>query len=251
MNVVNEAFHDGVFAITLNRPEKKNAMSLELQEALYRALTNAGAQGASIIVIRGAGKTFCSGGDVIGFRDSAEPGALMDRSVDYLNRNITLIRRTPAVVIAVLEGMAVGAGVSLALACDLTLAETKAVMNMGYRRIGLTPDGGGSILLPRLVGMKRFNQLYFLFRNVTMEEAQKMGLVNFVVDEEHLEDELATLIGELKSLPMETTKKAKELVNFALFSGLESHLDRERRYVSEFAAAPSFQERLKKLFKKG
>ena len=144
---------------------------------------------------------------MIEFRDSAEPAVRMDGMADFLNRSINLIRNIPAIVIAVVEGLAVGAGMSLALACDLTLAETKAVMNMGYRRIGLTPDGGGSIFLPRLVGMKRFNELYFLSRNVTMEEAKEMGLVNFVVDEGDLEEELATLIEELKALPMETTAK--------------------------------------------
>jgi 2-(1,2-epoxy-1,2-dihydrophenyl)acetyl-CoA isomerase len=251
MDVVTEAYQDGVFSLTLNRPEKKNAMSIELLEALYRALKNAETKGASIIVIRGAGKTFCSGGDVIEFRDSAEPAVQVDSMADFLNRSINLVRNIPAIVIAVIEGLAVGAGMSLVLACDLALAEAKAVMNMGYRRIGLTPDGGGSIFLPRFVGMKQFNELYFLSRNVTMEEAKEMGLVNFVVEEGDLEEELATLIEELKALPMETTRKMKELVNFSLLSGLGSHLEKERLYVSQFSAETPFQERLKKLFKKG
>jgi len=251
MDVVTEAYRDGVFSLTLNRPEKKNAMSLELLKALYSALKNAETKGASIIVIRGAGKTFCSGGDVVEFRDSAAPAVQVDGMADFLNKSINLVRNIPAIVIAVIEGLAVGAGMSLALAADLTLAEAKTVMNMGYRRIGLTPDGGGSIFLPRLVGMKRFNELYFLSRNVTMEEAKEMGLVNFVVDEGDLEEELATLIEDLKALPMETTLKVKELVNFSLLSGLGSHLDRERLYVSQFSAETAFQERLKKLFKKG
>ena len=251
MDVVTEAYHDGLFSLTLNRPEKKNAMSLELLEALYRALKNAETKGASIVVIRGAGKTFCSGGDVIEFRDSAEPALQVDSMADFLNRSINLVRTIPAIVIAVIEGLAVGAGMSLVLACDLALAESKAVLNMGYRRIGLTPDGGGSVFLPRFVGLKRFNELYFLSRNVTMEEAKEMGLVNFVVEEGDLEEELATLIEELKALPMETTRNMKELVNLSLLSGLGSHLDKERLYVSQFSAETPFQERLKKLFKKG
>jgi 2-(1,2-epoxy-1,2-dihydrophenyl)acetyl-CoA isomerase len=226
-------------------------MSLELLEALYRGLKNAEAQGASIVVIRGAGKTFCSGGDVVEFRESAAPAERVDAMADFLNRSVGLIRGIPAIVVAVVEGLAVGAGMSLALAADLALAETKAVMNLTYRRIGLTPDGGASIFLPRLVGMKRFNELYFLSRNVAMEEAKEMGLVNFVVDEADLEEELATLVEELKALPMETTRKMKELVNASLLSELWPHLDRERLYVTQFSAAPSFQERLRKLFAKG
>ena len=251
MDVVTQVFRDGVASLTLNRPEKKNAMNLELLEALYGGLKEAEAQGASIIVLRGAGKTFCSGGDVIEFRDSEAPGERVDAMADVLNRSVNLIRSIPAIVIAVVEGLAIGAGMSLALAADLSLGETKAMMNMQYRKVGLTPDGGGSIFVPRLAGMKRFNELYFLSRNVTMEEAKEMGLVNFVVDEGDLEEELAGLIEELKALPMETTRKVKELVNSSVLSGLTAHLDRERLYVSQFSAAPAFQERIRKFFRKG
>lgn len=251
MGAVNKAYADGVYTVTLNRADKKNAMSLELLKDLYTCLTEAEKENASIVVIRGAGRTFCSGGDVIEFRDSDEPGVQIDAMADYLNRSINLIRTIPAIVIAVVEGLAVGAGLSLSLACDLTIADAKAIMNMGYRKIGLTPDGGASIFLPRLIGMKRFNEAYFLSRNISMEEAREIGIVNFIAGEAELEVRLAALIADLKALPTETTRKMKELVNRALLSGLETHLDRERRYVAEFAATPEFQERLKKLFKKG
>ncbi len=251
MGAVNTTYADGVYTITLNRPDKKNAMSLELLKDLYACLTEAEKENASVVVIRGAGKTFCSGGDVIEFRDSDEPGVQIDAMADYLNRSINLIRSIPAIVVAVVEGLAVGAGLSLSLACDLTIADANAMMNMGYRRIGLTPDGGASIFLPRLIGMKRFNEVYFLSRNITMEEAKEIGIVNFIVSAAELEAKLAALITDLKALPAETNRKMKELVNRALLSGLEPHLDRERRYVSEFAATAEFQERLKKLFKKG
>lgn len=251
MNVVEETYSDGVFTITLNRPEKKNAMSLDLLKALYTSLEKGEKQQARLIVIRGAGKTFCAGGDVIEFRDSPEPGPQIDIMADYLNRSIIKIRNIDAIVVAVVEGLAFGAGVSLSLACDLTLAEKKAVMNMAYRRIGLTPDGGGSIFLPRLIGMKRFNELYFLSRNVNMDEAKELGLVNMVCDEAELDVTLAALLKELGSLPTETTRKLKELVNRCMLQGLDVHLDRERRYVSEFAATKEFKERLAKLFKRG
>ncbi len=251
MGVVSEEFRDGVYSLTLNRPEKKNAMSLELLEALFRSLARAEKEGASIIVIRGAGNTFCAGGDVTEFRDSPAPAVQVDAMADYLNRGIMLIRTIPAITIAVVEGLAVGAGLSLTLACDLTLAESNAVMNMGYRRIGLTPDGGGSVFLPRLVGMKKFNELYFMSRNIAMDEAKAFGLINFTADAKDLEKELAGLVDGLKAMPMETTRSLKELVNKSVLSGLSTHLDKERLYVSRFSAKPAFQERLKKTFKKG
>jgi 2-(1,2-epoxy-1,2-dihydrophenyl)acetyl-CoA isomerase len=251
MSLVNEAYGDGICTLTLNRPEKKNAMSLELLEELYHSLQRAGEKKASLIVIRGSGKTFCAGGDVIQFMESPQPGAKVDSMADYLNRSIVQIRRTAAIVIAVVEGLAVGAGMSLCLACDLTIAERKASMSMAYRKIGLTPDGGGSFFLPRLINMQRFNELYFLSRSITMEEAKEMGIVNIVVDERELDDKLARLIADLKALPMETIQKAKDLVNLSLWQGLSTHLDRERLYVSQFSDEPRFQERLRKLFKKG
>ncbi len=251
MAVIEESYSDGVFTLTLNRPEKKNAMSLELLKALHSSLMAAEEKKAGVIIIRGAGKTFCSGGDVIEFRESAEPGSKVDSMADFLNKSVMQIRHTPAIVVAVVEGLAVGAGLSLSLACDLTIAERKALMNMGYRKIGLTPDGGGSIFLPRLVGMKRFNELFFLSRNITMEEAKEIGLVNLVVDEKELEEKLAALLSDLKAQPMETTARAKELVNLTLWQGTGTHLDKERRSVSEFATKPRFRERLRELFKKG
>ena len=251
MSLVNEAYSDDTCTLTLNRPEKKNAMSLQLLEELYHSLQRAGERKASLIVIRGNGKTFCAGGDVIQFMESPQPGAKVDAMADYLNRSILQIRRTPAIVIAVVEGLAVGAGMSLCLACDLTIAERKASMSMAYRKIGLTPDGGGSFFLPRLINMQRFNELYFLSRSISMEEAKEMGIVNMVVDEGELDEKLARLVADLKALPMETIQKAKELVNLSLWQGLSTHLDRERHYVSQFSNEPRFQERLRKLFKKG
>jgi len=98
--------------------------------------------------------------------------------------------------------------------------------------------------------MKRFNELYFLSRNIAMEEAQRIGLVNTVVDESQIEEKLRAIIDDIKALPVATTLKAKELVNLSLWQGLGTHLDKERRYVSEFASEAVFQERLGQLYKK-
>jgi len=250
MDVLAETFVDGVFTITLNRPDKKNAMSLELLKLLSEALERAESQKASIIVIRGAGKTFCAGGDILEFRESAQIDMQIDCMADYLHRSIRKIREVNAMVIAVVEGLAFGAGLSLSLACDLTVAEKKALMNMAYRRIGLTPDGGGSFFLSRLVGAKKFNELYLLSRNIDMQEARDMGLVNFVFGEDELEAKLAELIRDLKALPTESVGRFKELVNLSLFSGLATHLDKERLYVAELGTRPEFKKRLDLVLKR-
>src|SRR5271157_38115 len=250
MDVVIETFADGVFTIMFNRPEKKNAMSLELLKRLSEALARAEAQGAGVIVIRGAGKTFCAGGDILEFRQSERIDVQIDCMADYLHRSIQKIREINAIVIAVVEGLAFGAGLSLSLACDLTVAESKATMNMAYRRIGLSPDGGGSFFLSRLVGAKKFNELYLLSRNIEMQEARELGLVNFVFNDQEIDTKLAELVRDLKALPAESISRFKELVNLSLFSGLTTHLDRERRFVTELGSRPEFKQRLDAILKK-
>jgi 2-(1,2-epoxy-1,2-dihydrophenyl)acetyl-CoA isomerase len=250
MDAVIENVTDGVFTIMLNRPEKKNAMSLELLKGLSEALERAEAQGAAVIVIRGAGKTFCAGGDILEFRQSAQIDVQIDCMADYLHRSIRKIREINAIVIAVVEGLAFGAGLSLSLACDLTVAEMKATMNMAYRRIGLTPDGGGSFVLSRLVGAKKFNEFYLLSRNIDMREAKELGLVNFVFDDAELETKLGELERDLKALPFESISRFKELTNLSLFSGLAAHLDKERRYVAELGTRPEFKQKLDAILKR-
>ena len=250
MDVVLENVVDGVYTITLNRPEKKNAMSLELLKRFAEAVGRAETEGARIVLIRGAGKTFCAGGDILEFRESAQIDVQIDCMADYLHRGIQKIRQMSAIVVAVVEGLAFGAGLSLSLACDLTVAEKKALMNLAYRRIGLTPDGGGSFFLPRLVGAKKYNELYLTSRNIDMQEARDLGLVNFVYGEEELEAKLAELIRDLKALPTESLGLFKELVNLSLFSGLGRHLDKERRYVTELGTSPEFKKRLDVILKR-
>ena len=249
MNVVMESFDTGIYTITLNRPNKKNAMDSALLLDLFAALKRANEQSPQIIVIRGSGKAFCAGGDLVEFNESPDPGSSIDEMADCLHQSIMLIRNTGAIVIAVVEGVAVGAGLGLSLACDLTLAAKNTIMNLGYRRIGLTPDGGGSISLPRLIGAKRFNELYLFSANVNMTEALALGLVNFVCDENEIDIKLTEIVKNLLALPMETIKQFKNLVNNSMFSGLGDHLNMERQYVKELAAQPLFKERITAFFR--
>ncbi|MFH0974902.1 MAG: enoyl-CoA hydratase-related protein [Spirochaetota bacterium] len=250
MNEVFETYKEDVCTITLNRPDKKNAMNFALFQALFDTLKKVEAKKPSIVVLRGAGKNFCSGGDLADFKDAGDKKATVITEATLLNDSIKMIRNSSAVFIAVLEGVAIGAGAGLAAACDLTIAEKKTIMNLGYRRIGLTPDGGGSILISRIVGALKFNELYLLSRNITMEKAQELGLVNFMVEAEELEASLQKLIDEVKALPMETIKYFKELVNQSLYSGLEAHLDKEREFIVELSGKEEFRQRIEGFFKR-
>lgn len=250
MDSVKLTFDAGISTITLNRPDRKNAMDSDLLNNLRSALAKADERHSQVIVIRGSGKAFCAGGDLVEFSETADPGRRIDEMADCLHQSIMLIRNTPAMVIAVVEGVAVGAGLGLSLACDLTLAARNAIMNIGYRRIGLTPDGGGSLFLPRLIGAKRFNELYLLSTNVTMTEALALGLVNFVCDEDEIDSKLAEIEKNLLALPLETIARMKNLVNHSMFHGLQEHLDMERLNVKQLAQQPLFKERLAGFFKR-
>jgi len=250
MEVVLYSYELGISTITLNRPEKKNAMDYDLLKGLFQALKRAEGDHPNIILIRGAGKAFCSGGDIIAFRDADDAESLIDKEAAILNESIKLIRTIGAIVIAVIEGVAVGAGMGLSLACDLSIATKGSIMNMGYRRIGLTPDGGGSIFLSRLIGIKRFDELYLFSRNIDMATAFNMGLVNVVCEEEALDETLDKMVKELLALPLETVKYFKDLVNASLFPDLEQHLNKERFYVAQLASKPLFKERVIQFLKK-
>lgn len=250
MNVLKEEVNNEVYSIIFNRPDRKNALNTELLIALQRALENAAGEGSSVVVIRGSGGSFCAGGDIGEFSELVHEGKSLDDGAEILHRCILLIRKLNAITIAVLEGVVVGAGIGISLACDLSIAAKGAVMNMAYRRIGLTPDGGGSILLSRIIGAKRSNELYFLARNVGMEEARGMGLVNFVWAEEELEAGLKQLITDLIAFPTETIGRFKDLTNDAVFAGLQAHLDKERFYLSELGGKPDFEEQIERFFGK-
>jgi len=252
MNVLKEELGDGFYNITLNRPEKKNALNFELLNALHQALRNAEKEGSSIVVIRGAGGTFSAGGD-IGEFSTMEGPEQMSAGMDFLNKSILLIRKINAVVVAVLEGAVAGAGVGLSLACDLSVAARNAFINLAFRRVGFAPDGGTSLLLPRIAGAKKSNELFLFARNVDMNEAAALGLVNFVWEEDGFEENLQKMISDLKALPIESIKHFKSLTNNAVFSGLEAQLSQEQAANCDLFGRPTFKKRLEEMFarKKG
>lgn len=247
MSVIREENRDGAYIITLNRPEKKNAFNFDLLDTLYQALYNADKEGSPVVVIRGAGGTFSAGGDIGEFRTMDDPKR-MSAGMDFLKKSILLIRNVNAIVVAVYEGAVAGAAVGLSLACDLSVASRNTIINLAFRRVGLAPDGGTSILLPRIVGAKKSNELFLFARNVDMDEAKNLGLVNFVWGPEVFEENLQKMIKDLKDLPTESIKCFKDLTNRAMFWDLETQLNEEQKANYDLHLKPSFKERLESMF---
>jgi len=233
VEVVLEERENGVWWIILNRPSRKNALNKSLIKELFQAFDEVQKKGGKIAVLKGSGGTFSAGGDLKECLESGDAVSWVWEAVSLLNALVIKIRKAPLISLALVEGFAVGAGMNLALACDLIVASEDAIFNVAYRRIGFTPDGGGSVFLPKLIGEKKYNELYLLSRDISAKEAKELGIVNFVFPREKLDEEVEKLIKELLSLPQEVIPFYKSLVNACLYKDLEEQLQRERDAICE------------------
>jgi len=216
----------GVMAITLNRPEVLNAvndqMAGELRDALRQGTRDAAVR---CVVITGAGRGFCSGQDL---RDRAGgPTSYREHLHATYNPVISLIRTMEKPVLAAVNGVAAGAGCSLALAADLRVASERASFIEVFSRVGLVPDSGSTWFLPRLVGLGKALELAYLAEPVDAQEALRLGLVNRVVPHEDLMAKMMDLAQRLAAGPTRAYGLTKRAMTYALRSTLEDALDYE------------------------
>ena len=226
---------DGHIAvITLNRPEARNAFSPEMiqlwREALEKAQANPSIR---VIVVTGKGDTFCSGGDI---RDMAEGRLRSWEMKNFLwegvHRIVLALEGTDKPVIAAINGAAMGAGLDMAIMCDLRVCSDRAKLAESYVMMGLAPGDGGAYFLPRLVGIARALELFFTGKILDAKAALDIGLVNRVVPHERLMDETLSFAAEIAAKPPLATRMIKRAVYQALGSDLRSHLD----YISSQVA---------------
>lgn len=211
MSTVLYTNENHIGTITLNRPEVKNAVNMPLYEALHAALLQARDDSdAKVIVLTGSGDAFCSGADISDFPSDGK--TVIDYG-DYLrdtyNQLIRLITEMEKPIIAYINGIAVGAGLSLALACDFRIAHPQARMGITFLNIGLVPDAGASYFLPRLVGMSKALELG-LGGIIGAEEAKQIGLVNDVGEPDVFIGRLAKLPSKAYTLMKQTFAKSYE-----------------------------------------
>ena len=221
------ALDAGVETITLNRPDVYNAFNEAMKKDLNDALREAGKEPAvRCVVIRGAGgKAFCSGQDL---KEHAGANRSLKESLEKsYNPMVRAIRTMEKPVIAMVNGVAAGAGCSLALACDMRIMAAEAKLIEVFIRIGLVPDSGSHWFLPRLAGMARAFEYAATGRDITAEEALRVGLVNAVHPAEKLEAETAAVAKRLAGGPTRAIGLIKRTLNKALSSGLDEILDYE------------------------
>lgn len=217
-----------VATVTLHRPDKRNALSPELLDELIEALDEAAGREPRALLLKGEGPVFCAGGDIGAMRDRlGDPTATRQALGRHLNPAIHAVATFPAPTVARVQGSAVGAGLGLALACDLTVAGESATLGAVHTRLGLTPDGGTSWLLTRLVGPKRALAMILEASTVTGDKAAAMGLISHAVPKGELDDTVQGLVEDLASGPTRAYLKARELVEAATDLDLATMLDRE------------------------
>jgi 2-(1,2-epoxy-1,2-dihydrophenyl)acetyl-CoA isomerase len=226
---------DGVAVITLNRPEARNAMSGEMNAALQKCLADFELDPAvKCIVMTGAGKGFCAGGDVKGMASSGD-GTVGDRTIDgaihtqRVNQRATAgkLFKMPKPTIAARPGAAAGAGLSYALACDLRVMANTAIMTTAFARVGFSGDYGGTYFMTQLVGSAKARELYYLSERVSAEEALRLGLTNWICEPEELMEKTMEIANRLAKGPTVAYRYMKENLNRALAGDVDDCMDLE------------------------
>jgi 2-(1,2-epoxy-1,2-dihydrophenyl)acetyl-CoA isomerase len=239
MAEVDVGRQDAVQTITLNRPDKLNAFTRTVHEELHAALEDARDPAVRAVLITGAGRGFSAGQDLGAFGEAGDVGAML-RATYHVN--MLAIRSLEKPVIAAVNGVCAGAGLSLACACDIRLASDAAFFVPGFVGIGLIPDSGGTYFLQRLLGSARAFEWMTSNRRLTAAEAHAWGLVSEVLEADSFQARVAERAAELAAGPTRAIALTKQLYDQAATSTLEEQLEREAEAQAEAARSADFRE---------
>ena len=226
-----------VITLTLNRVETGNAINLDLARALMEAAILCDEDDTiKCVVLTGAGKMFCVGGDVTSFA-AAQDGvpALLKEMTAHLHSAISRFSRMGKPLVTAINGPAAGAGFSLAILGDVALASRAAHFTLAYGAIGLSPDGGATWLLPRLIGLRRTQELVLTNKRVSSDAAERLGLVTRVVDDASFAAEVDALAGQLAASATQSLGRARNLLISSFDTSLETQMELEARAIAACA----------------
>jgi 2-(1,2-epoxy-1,2-dihydrophenyl)acetyl-CoA isomerase len=221
---------NGVALVTLDAPERRNAMDLAMVHEIVTLMDGLAADDAvGAVVVTGAGKAFCAGQDLaeITGPDSPEVAEIVEK---HYNPIVQLIRELEKPVVAAVNGVAAGAGANLALACDIVVAKESASFIQAFSKIGLIPDSGGTYFLPRLIGLQRASALMFTGDKVSAQEAVQMGMIYKAFHDESFDAEVASLVSKLAAMPAKGLAYTKQLLNCTFHHDLTQQLRAEADY---------------------
>jgi 2-(1,2-epoxy-1,2-dihydrophenyl)acetyl-CoA isomerase len=231
----------GVAHITLDDADRGNPLNQYTVDCLARAVRRARADDVHVVVLRAAGRAFCVGGDVSAFGAAEDPEQLVDDLAESLHRVLSDLERMDAIVVSAVHGVAAGAGVALAAAADVVLAASSARFTLAYTKIGLSPDGGSS-LLTATIGLHRALRLALLNPVLSAQEAHAMGLVAAVHPDAELADAVDGVVALLRAGSRPAQVAAKRLMRAAATPGAETARRREALSIRTLAAAPDGRE---------
>lgn len=236
------ALNNGVYKITLNRPEVYNsfnkAMALSLQKELDYCAQN---EEIRTIIITGSGKAFCAGQDLA---EATDPNGPELESIvrEHYNPIILKIRLLEKPIIAAVNGVAAGAGANIALACDLTIAHENAAFIQAFSKIGLIPDSGGTYFLPRIIGVQKALALMLTGDKITAKDAEELNMIYKCISDEEFENVTTKLAEKLALMPTRAFGLTKKAVNQSLNNSLEEQLNLEEKLQTEAGKTKDFQE---------
>jgi 2-(1,2-epoxy-1,2-dihydrophenyl)acetyl-CoA isomerase len=247
-------WREAVCLLTLNRPDRLNALTVAVAHEFQRAVGEALEKGTRALVITGSGRAFCAGGDLREMQSIASSEgrieAFFDEPLRILNEAILLIRETPIPFIAAVNGVASGGGCNLALACDLVIAAESAKFNQAFIKIGLSPDCGGTFILPRLVGWKKAAELMFTGDLITAQQALEMGMINAVTPDAELMSHALAMADRLAAAPTAAIGKIKRLLEASAVNDCRTQLELEREAQIESGQTKDFTEGVSAFLKK-
>ncbi len=244
---------DQIATITLNRPDSYNAMNTGLLSDLAKALELCSDDDDTrAVILTGAGKAFCSGGDIAAFREEIEtnPSDPLRQLIKILNVCILSLRTLPKPVIAAVNGPVGGGGMSLMAACDLRICTSSTRFRQAYTNLGLVPDGAWALMVGRLIGFGRAQELVFLDPVFSAEQALAWGLINQVVEDGDLQRVTMELVMKLANGPTRAFAIAKENFNHSMLDLLERQLERERSGMIRAGKTADYKEGLRAFFEK-
>jgi len=233
---------DGLATLTLNAPDKLNAVSRKMIAEIKQAWEEIGADGSvRAVLLTGSGRGFCAGADLADpdRKNDADSGSALDK---FFNPVIRTMRALPKPIVAAVNGVAAGVGMSFAMAADIAIAAKSASFLQAFSRIGLLPDGGSTWFLPRLVGEQRARALAMLAPQISAEQAKQWGLIWDVVEDAALMATATELARRLANGPTQSLARIKDAMNRAAKNDLSQQLDVERDFQRELGRTEDFRE---------
>ena len=228
--------------ITLNRPEKFNSFNREMALLLQKTLGDCAAdETIRAIYLTGTGKAFCAGQDLGELTGENAPGFEVILAEHY-NPIITSIRTIDKPIVCAVNGVAAGAGANIALCCDVVVAKASATFIQAFSKIGLIPDSGGTFTLPRLIGFQKASALMMLGDKVSADEAEKMGMIYKVFNEEVFEEESIKIATTLSQMPTKSLAYTKQALNASLDNSLAVQLQKEDELQYKAAHTADYKE---------